>query len=110
MGDIRDIDPPFYYLHCTDEEVEWYKKPTQFKHFKNRIDLLSIGLAGEPLYKEERDFYNFLKYRILNLIPTKNIELTEKVYNYLSEKYGKKKLERIIRKCATYRIERDEHE
>ncbi len=109
--DIRNIDPTYFHpwRDYTNEKVEWFKKPTQFKHFKNRINLLHDGLVAEPLYKEKRDFEDFLKYKILNLIPTKNKELTEEIYDYLNLKYGKDGLNRILRKCARYRLERDKH-
>lgn len=94
--DIRDIDERYWMQ--TYEDVEWYKKPTQFKHFKARIDLLD---------SDDMEFYSNLKYKILNLIPTINKELESQIYQYLNERFGKKKLKRIIQKCARYRLRQE---
>lgn len=95
VADLRDIDPAWY---NTNEDVEWFMKPTQFKHFKARIDLLDVDDMG---------FYYNLKYKIINLIPTVNKELDVQIYTYLNDKYGKKELEEIIRKCARYRLRKE---
>jgi len=104
--DIRDIDEAYFnaWRNYSKEEVEWFKTPTKLEHFQKRIDLLFEGKAGDQYYDKTRDFYDILKYKILNLVPTMNKELTEKVYKYLNDKYGRRKLQRIIRRCARYRI------
>lgn len=94
--DVRDIDPAF--LKNTNQNEEWFKKPTQFKHFKARIDLLD---------SKNNDFHTELKYKVLNLIPTINKELEAQIYRYLNDKYGKKKLEAIIRRCVRYRLKQE---
>lgn len=110
--DIRNINAEYFnpWKNYTVAELEWFKQPTQFRHFKARIDLLYKEQAGDPYYNGERDFYDFLKLKILNLVPTRNKELTENVYKYLNDKYGSKELELIIRKCARYRIKRENNE
>lgn len=99
--DIRDIDLRYFSPSSPmNEDVEWYRTPTQFIHFKHRIDLLNPN---------DNYFYDDLKYKVLNLIPTQIEGLEEKIYKYLNEKFGKTKLEKIIRKCVRYKL-RDKQE
>lgn len=106
-SDIRPIGPAYFnnWINYSNEECELFKKPKQFKHFKKRIELL-LKRAEENrlifLPKGDGILFKALKLYILNLIPTKNKDLTKQIYTYLYETFGIKKLKEIVKEYANY--------
>ena len=105
--DIRDIDLAYFHpwKNYSLEEEELFKKPTQSKNFKKRIELLikrkdSNRLGFLP--KGDGNFYLTLKKYVLNLIPTQNEELASEIYAHLYDVLGKEKLKTIVKIYANY--------
>lgn len=105
--DLRDIENEFYHPFggYSWEDIELFKKPTQLKHFKGRIDAL-INRRNKKILsflpKGDGNFFLCLKLYVLNLIPTQNKELTHQIYVYLYDKLGAIELQTIIKNYASY--------
>lgn len=105
--DLRNIDQEYFnpWKYYTDEEEEMFKKPTKFEHFKKRIDIISKKAKKKP--NNSKEFYSWMKYKCLNVVPTKNkegIDLLNKIDNYLLGKFTYRKYLKIIKKCASFII------
>lgn len=95
MIDVRSIDPAYFhpFRNYTLKEMEMFKRPRTFEHFRRRIELIAEKSDG---------FYNHIKYKVLNLVPTKNDELVKQLNEYLYQKFGSMKYERIVRRCSPW--------
>jgi hypothetical protein len=105
--DLREIDPAYYnsWINYSIKESELFKKPTRFKHFKKRIEILIKRKESNTLVflpKGDGIFLKALKLYVLNLIPTKKRHLAQKIYVLIYDKIGPNQFREMVNKYAKY--------
>lgn len=95
--DLRNEDKKINDRSYSRREAEMFKKPIMFPHFKRRIILIT-----ERSKIGSDEFYNYMKYKVMNLIPTVNTELVAQINNFLIKKFGVKEYKNIIKRCAKW--------
>jgi hypothetical protein len=105
--DVRHIDPAYFNpgANYSIEEAELFKEPSKFKHFKKRINILLKRRKNETLVflpKGGGNFFLALKLYVLNEIPTKNEDLTDRIYEYIGKIFTRKERETMVNKYAKY--------
>ena len=105
--DCREIDPAYFppRRNYSYGESCLFKKPTTLAHFKERIDALIIRENdGTLAFLDKGDgiLYLALKLHVLNLIPTKNKALSNKIYVFMHDKFGKEGFSLLVNDYASY--------
>lgn len=104
---MRRIQADFYapFAGYSADECEFFRKPTQFRHFKERIDLIVKKHDDNTLVfipPHEESLFKALKVLVLNKIPTVRTGIVRQIHAYLYEKFGKEGLKEIVRDYANY--------
>jgi len=105
--DVREIDLQFdnAFRKYSLDEVELFKVPSKFKHFRKRILLLKRRSEANTLFflpLGDGNLYKSLKLYVLNLLPTQNEKLTMRVYGFLHKVFGQERINEITKNYAKY--------